>query len=280
MVARRIVVSTQERVSGEKHAFAVRTPAFQNGSGFQGKPHVRFALEWCTPITGFKGVEPDPLSIMLCSPSIRQSNSYKSWDPANNDSILALLQSWRGGNVFGETADSSYVQSNTCAGIGDGSRLVRGDMSFYLLQGPTKLRTSVLPWTPTFVNDYTFSVVFWVEEPERSIYPPFFHVWMNVRGPNERVPVDFSSFRMDRNDGTRWQVAVSHCSLIHLYGSQAYGLAITSRTFVDDPYQGLSVLGFLPGSRVQDALSYVGQMLTLKGINDDTGGGSDKATAR
>jgi hypothetical protein len=58
--------------------------------------------------------------------------------------------------------------------------------------------------------------------------------------------------------------------LIHLYGSQAYGLAITSRTFVDDPYQGMSVLGFLPGSEVQDALSYVGQKLTLKGVNEDT----------
>jgi hypothetical protein len=112
-----------------------------------------------------------------------------------------------------------------------------------------------------------------VEEPERSLYPPFFHVLMNDRGPNEKVPVDFRTFRTDRNDGTRWQVAVSHCSLIHLYGSQAYGLAITSKTLVDDPYQGLSVLGFLPGSRAQDALSYVGQKLSLKGgVNEDTVG--------
>jgi hypothetical protein len=174
MVARRIVVSTQKRLSGEKYAFTVRTPAFQSGSCFQGQPHVRFALEWCTPITGFTGVEPDPLSIMVCSPSVRQSNSNTSWDPSNNDSILALLQSRRGGNVFGEMADSSYVQSSTCAGICEGSRLVRGDMSFYLMQGPTKLRTSVLQWTPTIKNDYTFSLVFWVEEPERSLYPPFF----------------------------------------------------------------------------------------------------------
>jgi hypothetical protein len=49
-------------------------------------------------------------------------------------------------------------------------------------------------------------------------------------------------------------------------------LAITSRTFVDDPYQGLSVLGFLLGSRAQDALSYVGQKLSLKGVNEDTVG--------
>jgi hypothetical protein len=93
---RRIVVSTQERLSGEKYAFTVRTPAFQNGSGFQGQPHVRFALEWCTPIIGFTGVEPDPLSILLCCPSIRQTNTYMSWDPANNDSILAMsLAKWR-----------------------------------------------------------------------------------------------------------------------------------------------------------------------------------------
>jgi hypothetical protein len=95
-------------------------------------------------------------------------------------------------------------------------------------------------------------------------------MWLG--GANERVPVDFHTFRTDRNDGTRRQVAVSHCSLIHLHGSQAYGLAITSKTFVNDPHQGLSVLGYLPGSRVQDALSYVGQKLSLKGVNQDTVG--------
>jgi hypothetical protein len=105
--------------------------------------------------------------------------------------------------------DTAYVQSNTCDGICDSSRLVRGDVSFYLLQGPTKLRHNVLPWKPTtFINDYTFSLVFSVEEPERSLYPPFLHVWIMVRGPNERVPVDFRTFRTDRNDDSKWQVEV------------------------------------------------------------------------
>jgi hypothetical protein len=79
-------------------------------------------------------------------------------------------------------------------------------------------------------------------------------------------------FRTARNDDTKRQVAVSHCSLIYLNGSQTFGLAITSNTFVEDPYQNLSVPGYLPGSRVQDALSYVGQKLTLKGVNADTVG--------
>jgi hypothetical protein len=48
--------------------------------------------------------------------------------------------------------------------------MVRGDMSYYLFQGPTKLGKSVLPWEiATFMNDYTFSPVFWVEEPERIL---------------------------------------------------------------------------------------------------------------
>jgi hypothetical protein len=115
------------------------------------------------------------------------------------------------------------------------------------------LGTSVFPWTPIIINDYTFSLVFWVEEPRRSLYLPFFHVWMMVRGPIENVPVDLRTFRTNSNDGTRWEVAV----LIHLYGSQAHGLAITSKTVVDDPYQGLSDLGYLSVSRVQNALSYV-----------------------
>jgi hypothetical protein len=127
------VLSSAERLSGEGYAliaFTIRTPAFQNGSGFQGQPHVRFALEWCTPTSGFKGVEANPLSILLCSQSIKQSNSYLGWDPANTISVPTLLQSWRGGNVFGEMADSSYAHNNTCAGICHGSRLIRGDMSF------------------------------------------------------------------------------------------------------------------------------------------------------
>jgi hypothetical protein len=60
--------------------------------------------------------------------------------------------------------------------------------------------------------------------------------------------------------------------LTHLYGSQTFGLAITISTFVEDPYQNLSVLGYLPGSRSQDALSYVGLKLTLKGVNAETVG--------
>jgi hypothetical protein len=137
---------------------------------------------------------------------------------------------------------------------------------------PTNTYTVLLTTTPTIINVFTFSLVLSVEEPERSLYLPFFHVWMNVRGPNERVPVGFRSFRTDRNDGTRWEFVVSHCSFIHLYGSQAYGLANTSKTFDDDSYQGLSVLGYLPGSRLHDALSYVGQKLTLKEVNAYTVG--------
>jgi hypothetical protein len=34
----------------------------------------------------------------------------------------------------------------------------------------------------------------------------------------------------------------------------------------------MSVLGYLLGSRVQDALSYIGQKLSLKGVNADTVG--------
>jgi hypothetical protein len=84
-------------------------------------------------------------------------------------------------------ADTAYVQSNTCAGICDGFRMVRGNMSFYLLQGPTKLIKSPT-WRSAmksheFFNEHTFSLVFWVKEPERSLYPPFFHVLMMVRGP-------------------------------------------------------------------------------------------------
>jgi hypothetical protein len=95
---------------------------------------------------------------------------------------------------------------------------------------------------------------------------------MMVNGPNEKVHVDFRTFRTDRNDGTRWQVAVSHCSLIYLFGSQTYGLVITSDTFVEDPYQSLNVLAYLPETEAHDALSYVGQKLSLKGVNEDTVG--------
>jgi hypothetical protein len=73
---------------------------------------------------------------------------------------------------IGGTAYTAYVKSNTyaetCDGVG--SRLVRGKMSFDLLHGPTKLRKNLLPHEPTTsIDDYTFSLVFWVEDPERSL---------------------------------------------------------------------------------------------------------------
>jgi hypothetical protein len=145
-----------------KYAFAVHTPAFQSGNGFQGQPHVHFALEWCTPITpstGFKASYTRPPFALNLLPSIQQSHSYKRWDPANNDSVLACLQSWRVSHFFGEMPDSSHVHSNTCTGMCDGSRLFRGDMAFYLIQCPTKLRKSVLPWTPVFINGFILSLM-------------------------------------------------------------------------------------------------------------------------
>ena len=274
---RRIVVSSQERLGGTAAAFTVRTPAFQNGSGFQGQPRVRFALEWCTPVSGFQGIAPAPLSLLLCSPSVQQSNTWKSWAPADNDAVLALLQSRGGDNVYGEMADSPYVQSSACAGLCDGSRLVRGDMSFYLLQGPTVTRRSVQRWEPDVVTDFSFSLVFWVDEPERPLasHPPFFHVWLLSRGGSDRVPVDFRTFRTDREEGegARWQVAVSHCSLVRLVGAaSSYGVAVTSTTFVDDPFQQLSVLAYLPGTESAGGAVFAGQKLSLKGVHEDTVG--------
>jgi hypothetical protein len=58
------------------------------------------------------------------------------------------------------------------------------------------------------------------------------------RGGDDRVPVDFRTFRTDRddNDGTRWQVAVSHCSLIRVAGTAgSYGVGVTSTNLVDNP---------------------------------------------
>jgi hypothetical protein len=69
-------------------------------------------------ITGFKVMEPESFLIMLCSPSIQQSNSYKNWDPDINDSILALLQHWRGNNVYHEMPDfrtSKAMRAPVCA---------------------------------------------------------------------------------------------------------------------------------------------------------------------
>jgi hypothetical protein len=71
MVARKIVVTTQERLRREKCALTVRTPAFQNGTNYQGQPHVRFALEWCTPVTGFKWWSPIKHVVLTVDPVIK-----------------------------------------------------------------------------------------------------------------------------------------------------------------------------------------------------------------
>jgi hypothetical protein len=136
-----IVVSSKNRLGGAKRA--PLPCARQNGSGFHGQPRVSFALERCTLVSGFHGTAPAALSLVSCSPSNRQSNTFKSWAPADNDAVLAL-QSHGGDNyIYGDRAGNPYVQSSVCAGLCDGSRLVRGDMPLYLVHDPMASRRSV-----------------------------------------------------------------------------------------------------------------------------------------
>jgi hypothetical protein len=92
------------------------------------------------------------------------------------------------------------------------------------------------------------------------------------RGGSDHVPVDFRTFRTDRDDseGTRWQVAVSRCSLVRLASS--YGVAVTSTTFVDDPFQQLSILAYLPGTESAGGAVLAGQKLSLKRVHEYTVG--------
>jgi hypothetical protein len=85
--------------------------------------------------------------------------------------------------------------------------------------------------------------------------------------------VDFRTVRTDREEGegTWWQVAVSHCSLVRLAGAAScYGVAVSSTTFVDDPFQQPSVLAYLPGTASAGGAVFAGQNLSLKGVHEDT----------
>jgi hypothetical protein len=89
------------------------------------------------------------------------------------------------------------------------------------------------------------------------------------------VPVDFRTYHTDREEGegTRWKVAVSHCSLVRLAGAaSSYGVAVTSTTFVDDPSQPPSVQAYLPGTESAGGAVFAGQKLSLKGVHKYTVG--------
>jgi peptidoglycan/LPS O-acetylase OafA/YrhL len=66
-------------------------------------------------------------------------------------------------------------------------------------------------------------------------------------------------------------VAVSQCSLVRLAAvARSYGVAVTSTTFVDDPFMQLSVLGSLPGTGSAAGAVFARQKLNLKGVSNDT----------
>jgi hypothetical protein len=75
------------------------------------------------------------------------------------------------------------------------------------------------------------------------------------------------------SDGTRWKMAVSQGSIVRLAGvASSYGVAVTSTTFVDDPFMQLSVLGYLPGTGAAAGAVFARQKLNLKGVSKDTVG--------
>jgi hypothetical protein len=89
------------------------------------------------------------------------------------------------------------------------------------------------------------------------------------------VPVDFRTLRTDRDDGegTRCQVAVSQCSLARLAGpTGSYGVEVSRTTFIDDPFQHVSVLAYMPGTESAAGAVFAGQKLSLKGVHEDTFG--------
>jgi hypothetical protein len=74
---------------------------------------------------------------------------------------------------------------------------------------------------------------------EAPLAPPFFHIRLLSRAGSDRVPVDFPTFRTDRDDSNtvRWQVAMLHCSPVpFVCAAGSYGVAITNTTSVDDLY--------------------------------------------
>jgi hypothetical protein len=166
-------------------------------------------------------------------------------------------------------ADSPYVQSNACAGLCDGSRLVRGDMSFYLLQVPTVTRRSVQRWEPDVVTEFTFSFVVWVDEPERPLasHPLLQRLASVARRQRARAGgLPHHPHRPRRWRGHAWQVAVLHCSLVCLMGAAcSYGVAVTSTTFVDNLFLHLSVLAYLPGTESAAGAVFTEHKLSLKG---------------
>jgi hypothetical protein len=64
-------------------------------------------------------------------------------------------------------------------------------------------------------------------------------------------------------------IALSLVRLANAAGS--YGAAVTSTTFVDNPYQHLSVFTYLPGTEFGGAV-FAGQKISLKGVHEDTVG--------
>jgi hypothetical protein len=109
---RKTVVSSYERLGGSTAAFTVRTLTLQNGSGFHVQPRMRFALEWCTPVSGFHGITSFVSS--SCKYRHEHARSGRSllphaglvlWDGAHEGFVEVLTQPTDGNSVFDADTD-------------------------------------------------------------------------------------------------------------------------------------------------------------------------------
>eukprot|EP00873_Tetraselmis_striata_P039774 jgi/Tetstr1/460038/TSEL_005358.t1 len=282
----RILVDSAERTRGQMYDFA-----FDMGRGrlneYAGKL-VRFGLEWITPVVGssngasFAQNTSRPMSVLLTCSSFPAINSHKAWSQANKDPVLALLPSAKQTAYYGIMADTPYLQSTACGGITLGDNLATlGELQFKFYETQTLVFTDVYPWTPGDTLDFSFSLVFWTDEPERPISQSFYHLWVSsgqatpVSGNSGvvRVAFDFKTFEMDRT--SPWSVAVSYVSPVHVdraVGSLPAGLVVATPSFAIDRHQSRNVLAYLPGTNDEGGEKYFGYKQTIKPVCSDTVG--------
>lgn len=136
---------------------------------------VRFSVEWATPVewssidSSYEQNTGRPLSLLTCS-SFPVVKTHKAWNQGNKDLVLALLPSARQTAYYGVVAVTPYLQSTSCGVITRGDNLATlGELQFKLFDTMNTTSNEVSAFAPSINEDFSFTLVFWTDEPE-SLY--------------------------------------------------------------------------------------------------------------
>eukprot|EP00873_Tetraselmis_striata_P000206 jgi/Tetstr1/420470/TSEL_011583.t1 len=282
MAFRRVLVSTEDRLEGDRTRFSVPLDG-DVAHEFLGK-QVRVAVEWCDAIRcsevsgDYSVISPGhgPALLLECM-SFSQTNTWCSYN-GSASRTLCLLQNYLGSGLYGIQQDSGRVRRDTMGAICTGDVLdAHGPMEFRLsmFDGATVRPVA----SGASVEPYSFSLVFWAPDAEpvpSGLAFPFYRALIassdRTSGTAQEYVVPFrltTSSNAVSQSGGRWMAAVDAWSpLSHETASLSSGLKLAVSGLIKNHTYSDEFLHLGRSYRAGEA-KWFGQRLSTKSLCGD-----------